>query len=127
MKQFIFISLAILGLTSNTVTYAQEQFKSISSACDDNLFGTWTLVSESTTLDNNKIASPLPMTHQFNRSGMTNLKIEPFLDVTTPYVCDSNQLIIQKTVPSYLNIIRLDATEMVYLEEGTEQYFYFEK
>ena len=50
MKQFIVISLAILGLTSNTVSYAEEQPKSISSACDDNLFGTWTLVSESTTL-----------------------------------------------------------------------------
>ncbi|WP_019509232.1 hypothetical protein [Pleurocapsa sp. PCC 7319] len=127
MKQFIFIFLAILGLTSNTVSYAEEQSKSISSACDDNLFGTWTLVSESTSLDHNKIASPLPMTHQFNRAGMTNLIIDPFLDVTTPYVCNGSKLIIQKTVPSYLNIIRLDATEMVYLEEGTEQYFYFEK
>ena len=57
----------------------------------------------------------------------SNLIIQPFLDVTTPYVCDGNRLIIQKTVPSYLNVIRLDATEMVYLEEGTEQYFYFEK
>ena len=127
MKQLIFIFLAILGLTSNTVSYAEEQSNSISSACDHNLFGTWTLVSESTTLDRNKIASSLPMTHQFNRAGMTTLIIQPFLDVTTPYVCNSNQLIIQKTVPSYLNIIRLSATEMVYLEEGTEQYFYFEK
>ena len=127
MKQFIVISLAILGLTSNTVSYAGEQSKSISSACADNLFGTWTRVSESTSLDRNKLASPLPMSHQFNRAGLTTLIVEPFLDVTTPYVGQSNQVINQKTVPSYLNIIRLSATEMVYLEEGTEQYFYFEK
>lgn len=127
MKQFIFIFLAILGLTSNRVSSAKEQSKSISSACDDNLFGTWTLVSESTTLDKNKIASPLPMTHQFNRDGMTTLVVEPLLDVTTPYVCDSSRLIIKKTVPTYLDLIRLSSTEMIYLEEGTDQYFYFAK
>ena len=81
MKQYIVISLAILGLTSNTVSYAEEQSKSISSACDDNLFGTWTLVSESTSLDRNKIASPLPMTHQFNRAGMTTLIVRPLAKI----------------------------------------------
>ncbi len=132
MNRLIPFLLSVSAFVIQPIAFASEKPIAINqavqqSACNEDLFGTWTLIYESTSLDRGKTAPPMSMIQTFDREGRSNLKIDPFLDATNTYDCAGNKLTINKIVPTNLNLIRLSATEMVYLEEGTEQYFYFSK
>ena len=132
MNSLILIIFSVSAFLIQPIARASEKPVAINqsdqqAACNEDLFGTWTLIYESTSLDQGKTAPLMSMIQTFDSKGKTNLKIDPFLDATNTYNCVGNKLTINKIVPTNLNLIRLNATEMVYLEEGTEQYFYFSK
>jgi len=118
-KTYLYIIILIVAI-STVPRIANAQ-------CDRNLIGLWTIKYSSIELDKDKEVEKAPATWNFGNNGKANLKIYPFLDVTSDFACNKNSLIIKKTVPTTLNITRLTENELVWKEIGNNKYYYWVK
>lgn len=98
-----------------------------SANCSPELYGKWAISHTSLVLDSRLQKEDIPMTWVFTKEGKATIDMPPFLNSTSDFECSGNRIVIKKTVPTTLNIERLDGKTLVWKEEGDTKYFYFAK
>ncbi len=96
-------------------------------ACKSELYGHWSLTHTSESLDSGLKPAEAPMTWAFSREGKATVNMPPFLNATSNFECSGGAVIVKKTVPTTLNIVRLANGKLVWKENGSSTYFYFSK
>ncbi|MFE8070616.1 hypothetical protein QQM79_06110 [Marinobacteraceae bacterium S3BR75-40.1] len=95
--------------------------------CRSHLYGKWVLTDTSRALDSSLEAAEAPMAWTFTESGRATIDMPPFLHSTNDFECNGNEIVIKKTVPAKLDIVRLINDKLVWKEVGGSKYFYFSK
>ncbi|PTU74474.1 hypothetical protein [Pseudomonas mangrovi] len=96
-------------------------------ACKSELYGHWSLTHTSESLDSGLVPAEAPMTWAFSKDGKATLNMPPFLNATSNFECSGGAVIVKKTVPTTLSIVRLANSKLVWKENGSSTYFYFSK
>lgn len=95
--------------------------------CNALIFGSWHVTHTSTELDKDKLKEEMPNTFSFKPDGTVSISLGGFMNFSHPFHCDDQSIVLDKMVPSVLNLSRVSGNELVWKEKGDDKYFYLAK